>query len=419
MTPDPVPRILFVPAFLSAHGGLENQVLAYARTAREHGYGVSVLTPRPAPYGSEIGPLLEAVCDLDNAERRWRRTLWGRIETAGAYLKAVATDRHMPAAARRATLAQNRARPFLDSFWVENGHDLLAATTLLHAFGKPKPFVVEALRAAADEGVPTVYTEITQVTDAYAHRADFRGFDKASNRCDQIVVMSEGQGNRVREHFSYQGDITVIEQWADGIEDELLAIERHDRTDEARVVVGSLCRLTTEKGLDTLLRGLAIAGDTAPGLRLHLAGTGELEQTLRSLADELNISSQLEFMRVFGEERVGFYRDVDVFAVCSPEEGGPITGVEAMAAGLPLVSTSCGAMPDRVRPGVEGLRFEPGDADGLASALLEMVAEPQRRAAMGRAARRRYLERCHSQVNQERLCALWEGMARQRVGNRS
>ena len=214
----------------------------------------------------------------------------------------------------------------------------------------------------------------------------------------------------MRARFGYAGPVTIVEQWADGVEEELLAIDRLPAAPEAGVVrIGSLCRLSGEKGLDTLLAAFARIAPDRPDARLIVAGTGACEADLRHLARRSGITERVEFLG-FVPDRAAFYRDVDVFAVCSIEEGGPITGAEAMAAALPIVTTPCGAMPDRVRDGVEGLRIAVGDVDATAAALDRLVGDPALRHDLGAAARARYLERNTRAANEQRLLDLWQGL---------
>ncbi len=411
---EPRPHLLLVPAFLGGHGGLENHVLAHARIGAEAGYRVTVVTPRPIPPGGELGPRLAEWADVTDAERAWRARPSTRVVRLVAGARATLVDRRLPDADRRATLALDRARPALERFWREDGAALLASADVVYAYGKPKAFVANLVEAAADAGVPVAYNEIAQVTDAYARRPDLAGFARVVNRCDRVVVMSESQGDDVRRRFGYRGEVTVVEQWADELEADLLAVARPTTAgSDGPVVIGSLCRLSPEKGLDTLLAAFARVAADRPAAVLVVAGTGALDAPLRALAADLGIADRVDF-RGFVEDRVDFYRGLDAFAVCSIEEGGPITGVEAMAAGLPVVTTPCGAMPDRVRDGREGLRVDVGDVDGLATALTRLVDDPGTRRSLGDAARARYRDRNTEAANRRCLVALWSALRAER-----
>ena len=400
------PHLLLVPAFLGGHGGLENHVLSFARVAAGAGYRVSVVTPRPIPAGGDLTPRLASVATVDDAERHWRASIGGRAARLAAGARTIAVERRPLPAARRASLALDRARPYLDRYWQGPGAALVRDADVVHAFGKPKAFVRGVVVAAADAGTPVVYNEIAQVTPAYAHRSDLAPFARVVDRCDHVVTISESQEADLRARFGYTGPVTVVEQWADGLEDDLLAIDRPQRPSGAPVVVGSLSRLSPEKGLETLLDAVARTGDR---VRLRIAGTGGLDGELRARVARLGLGGRVELVG-YVEDRAAFYRDLDVFVVASIEEGGPITGAEAMAAGLPVVTTPCGAMADRVRGGHEGLRFAAGDAEALATALDRLAADPALGRSLGEAARARYLARNAAHENTARLLGLWSNL---------
>jgi glycosyltransferase involved in cell wall biosynthesis len=86
------------------------------------------------------------------------------------------------------------------------------------------------------------------------------------------------------------------------------------------------------------------------------------------------------------EERLAFFKRADVFVLPTYAEGTPISMLEAMAAGLPVVSTPVGGIPDVVEDGVEGFIVKPGDVEALADRLARLINDPERRRRMGRRA---------------------------------
>jgi glycosyltransferase involved in cell wall biosynthesis len=91
----------------------------------------------------------------------------------------------------------------------------------------------------------------------------------------------------------------------------------------------------------------------------------------------------------FGPQVVRRLEEADLFVLPSFLEGQPIAIIEAMAAGVPVVGTTIGAVPDLVRDGIEGRIVEPGDVVALADALEELIGDPARRGRMASAIRRR------------------------------
>ena len=88
-----------------------------------------------------------------------------------------------------------------------------------------------------------------------------------------------------------------------------------------------------------------------------------------------------------------FYAAFDALVLPSANEGTPVSVIEALAGGRPVVATRVGGVPDVVRDGVDGFLVEPGDIDALAERLGRLAADPALAARMGEAGRARVLER--------------------------
>ncbi len=158
---------------------------------------------------------------------------------------------------------------------------------------------------------------------------------------------------------------------------------------EEDVVVLSVARLASEKGLDVLVRAAAAGAD--PRLVLVVAGEGAERGRLVALARELDVRLVLAG-DVDWERIVELYVAADVFALLSEREPWAVVVNEAAACGLPLVlSDRVGAAHDLLRDGENGALVAAGDAAGAARALRELAADPQLRRAQG--ARSRELAR--------------------------
>jgi glycosyltransferase involved in cell wall biosynthesis len=149
------------------------------------------------------------------------------------------------------------------------------------------------------------------------------------------------------------------------------------------IAVGRLAPVKNHLGM---IRALALAGDGASAVRLGFLGAGPLESRLRAAATELGVGARIRFL--------GFRSDVadclhasDFWLSASSTEGLPLSLLEAMAAGLPIVATSVGGMPETL--GTAGILVPPGDDTALAAALGTMAVDHARRAALGRTAQER------------------------------
>ena len=136
-------------------------------------------------------------------------------------------------------------------------------------------------------------------------------------------------------------------------------------------------RLSREKGLHTLLRAQARIERGEAGARtmpLRIAGGGPAEDELRSLAGELELE-QVEFLGNLSSADLGRELARVKCTVLPSEcyENGPLSLLESMAAGVPVVGADIGGIPEHIADGVDGLLFRPGDAADLAAALLRAV----------------------------------------------
>ena len=147
------------------------------------------------------------------------------------------------------------------------------------------------------------------------------------------------------------------------------------------VAVLSVGRLSPEKGLETLIRAVAAAGD--PRLVLILAGRGRQGPLLEELARSLGVRLVLLGDRPW-EEMLETYVAADVFALLSEREPWGVVVNEAAACGLPLVlSDRVGAAHDLLRDGENGSLVGAGDVEAAAAALRRLAADPDLRASAG------------------------------------
>jgi glycosyltransferase involved in cell wall biosynthesis len=162
---------------------------------------------------------------------------------------------------------------------------------------------------------------------------------------------------------------------------------------EARVV-GTVARLTEIKRQDVLLRGFAKLRRKIPDAHLVIVGDGPLMGFLRQLTAELALDACVHFAGHQAEPEP-FYELMDVFALTSRSEGMPQTIMEAFAAGVPVVASRVGGIPEMIEDRQSGLLFAAGDEEGLARALEEVLDNPNMARRLREAARVRVEEKFH------------------------
>lgn len=138
------------------------------------------------------------------------------------------------------------------------------------------------------------------------------------------------------------------------------------------LVAISVARLSPEKDYPTLMRAIRKVVVVHPGFRLKLVGDGSERALLEKIAADLKISKHVEFL---GERNdvPELLRTAGFYVSSSKTEGISLTLLEAMASGLPVVTTSVGGNPEIVLDGVTGKLVPPLNPDALAMAIIEMI----------------------------------------------
>jgi len=140
--------------------------------------------------------------------------------------------------------------------------------------------------------------------------------------------------------------------------------------------------------VETALRAFAIVRNTRSGAKLTIAGSGPEHQKLQQLAETLGVATHVTFTgRLDNEEIPELYRRADLFLNSSTVDNMPISILEALASGVPVVSTEVGGIPYLVEDGKTAVLVPPRDAKAMAQALLELVNDPAQAARLAAAGR--------------------------------
>jgi glycosyltransferase involved in cell wall biosynthesis len=174
-------------------------------------------------------------------------------------------------------------------------------------------------------------------------------------------------------------------------------------------LVGVVARLQPEKGVADFLTAAARVSKLSPRVRFIVVGDGPLREELLALARRIGVEDRVRFLgyRTDARALVGL---MDVLVVPSLTEGSPLIVLEAMAAGVPVVASAVGGIPDQVRHGEEGLLVPPGDQEALAGALGELLRDPDRARLLGVAGRRRTMNEFSHEEMVRRIKAVYRAV---------
>ena len=166
------------------------------------------------------------------------------------------------------------------------------------------------------------------------------------------------------------------------------------------------------KGFDVLLRALPLVLRVRPDARLAIVGAPIFQwrderARLEHLADSLGLRAHVAFLGA-RDDVAALLARVDLFVHPALQEPFGRVLLEAMAARRAVVACSAGGVPEIVVPGETGLLVPPGDPEALAGALLTLLRDPERAAAMGEAGRARVLEAFDLDAAVAHLVAAWQ-----------
>lgn len=200
--------------------------------------------------------------------------------------------------------------------------------------------------------------------------------------------------------------------WREGIRvipNPVRRVEPRGRVDLPPRSVLCVARLDPQKGLDLLVRAFAAIAEEQDAF-LVLVGEGPLRGELEALAATLEVAGRVRLVGAVDD--VGAWlAAATIFALPSHYEGQPNALAEAMAAGLPVVATDTPGALSLVRDGENGLVVPRGDAAALARALRELLAQPERAAALGRAAKG-----LAGELDEESVLARWADLVEELNG---
>ncbi len=181
-------------------------------------------------------------------------------------------------------------------------------------------------------------------------------------------------------------------------------------------VLGTVANVFPHKGYEVVLRALPKIVAQVPEVQYVIVGAGNraYEQRLRSLVHELELSNRVHFAG-FQQFVYPWLAALDIYVHPAHLEAFGIAVLEAMAMRKPVVATATGGIPEIVRDGETGVLVPPGDADALARAVVNLLADSPRRVAFGQAGRDRLASCFTVDAMMSQLTAVYDTLMRRTI----
>ncbi len=192
---------------------------------------------------------------------------------------------------------------------------------------------------------------------------------------EKIIVLSEQWKSALEEIIGVQ-NVAVIqnpipsEKWLD-----------LKRCTNGKIII-FLGLLTKDKGIYDLLRAVSIVKKKIPEICVKIGGVGEVDKVV-SFSKDMGLGDSVELLGwVDGREKEGLFASASLFVLPSYYEGVPISILESMAVGVPVIATNVGGIPSIIKNGVNGVLVNPGDVESLSNAIVSLLTNSQIRESL-------------------------------------
>ncbi len=302
--------------------------------------------------------------------------------------------------ARPDPLQEKRLRPHvrLVALDKKQGNDLSVFYRLYRLFRDARPHIIqthnwgtllEGVSSGKVAGVPIIiHAEHGTVEERKRNIVIQRWVWK---HIDQVLGVSEAHRMKLAQVIGFP--LNKIKIIGNGIDLNRFSVQG----DKARIrgqlglplegcYIGAVGGLRPVKDHALLLRAMAKLMGRSEALRLVVSGGGPLADTLQSQALSLGIQGRTHFLGA-RDDIHNILNTLDIFVLPSKSEAMPLSLLEAMACGLPVVASAVGGIPEMVENGQTGMLVPPKDETALVAALERLIANEKERTAMGIAAR--------------------------------
>jgi glycosyltransferase involved in cell wall biosynthesis len=259
---------------------------------------------------------------------------------------------------------------------------------LLHVF-TPDTGAMLMIRAGKEAGIPVLYHEMGTPHYLPALDPHYKRLEKVLPLCSEVAALSPTLAKQWSERYPFLSSVSVLPLLTHDSE----TLRLPARNGKHETIFGYAARIEAGKGPFVLAEATAQLRQARDDVLVRLAGTGPAMQEVKARVRELQLNGSWEFVGSY-DGAVGcsaFMRTLDVFVLPSFAEGTSKSVIEAMAHGLPIITTSVGGSPDLLTPDT-GILVPAGDSAALADAMHCLASDPVLRKRMGEAARARYLK---------------------------
>jgi len=200
-----------------------------------------------------------------------------------------------------------------------------------------------------------------------------------NGRCVPVAISDYIKHSILKEYGCFPNDIPII---FNGIDIRAFPFKAQPKKQE--ITFCCVARMNKQKNHKILINAFALAVQNIPNLKLLLIGDGELKDDIESQIKECGIEQNVQLIGVTKNVHE-YLRQSDAFVLSSNFEGLPISILEAMATGLPIIATAVGGIPNIVSNLENGILIQKGDINALVGAIIKIATDEKLRLRMAEA----------------------------------
>ncbi|WJY26415.1 glycosyltransferase [Sporosarcina trichiuri] len=274
----------------------------------------------------------------------------------------------------------------------KKGFDIKVIFSLYKLFKKEKPEIIHthryilpyamiaAIAAKVPTKVHTIHNIASKETGKFQRKINYFFFKYCG--VVPVAISPLVKKSVIREYNFSEEKVPMV---YNGI-DLAKCIEKKAYNDEnKKISILHVGRFSEQKNHSELIENFKIICNEMPNITLKLIGSGHLEKTVKDKVKDLGLENNVEFLGTKANV-FPYLNDADIFILPSLWEGMPITLIEAMATGLPIVATNVGGVPDMIEHRVTGLLVN-NKREEIVEAVLELIRDSELRNKLGESAK--------------------------------
>jgi glycosyltransferase involved in cell wall biosynthesis len=235
-------------------------------------------------------------------------------------------------------------------------------------------------------------------------------------RCDAVATVSEYWRSYVAKMVP-QNKVWII---PNPVEAKKFLELKEKGFERKKVIFLFAGAITSYKGIRDLLEAVQKARDSMQTAKVRIIGDGDLMDECQKKVKEEQLDDTISFLGyVSEEEKIRLFRTSDVFVLPSHMDAFPVAILEAMSAGMPVVSTMVGGIPSIVHEGETGFLVPPGDINALSQRMIRLIEDPDLREKMGQRAAKYVSENFDVELVARRLNELLESVVHGEASKRN